>query len=195
MARSCLPLTTIRCKQLSGNVKTPLSPSAVTPNLTPSDAKSNSLFNHSNARDAPGSSSGIPRYTLASMPTQTAKSLSRIAVALFALTIGAPSLRAQSPTSNVKPDWCRQLPRPQYTNLDRVSSPDPWFEVYKVTPGVFAIYEPHQFEETISFLILGEKRALLFDTGMGISNIRKVTEELTKLPVDVLNSHTHNDHV
>jgi glyoxylase-like metal-dependent hydrolase (beta-lactamase superfamily II) len=30
---------------------------------------------------------------------------------------------------------------------------------------------------------------------MGISNIRKVVEELTKLPVSVLNSHTHNDHV
>jgi glyoxylase-like metal-dependent hydrolase (beta-lactamase superfamily II) len=30
---------------------------------------------------------------------------------------------------------------------------------------------------------------------MGISDIRKVTAELTKLPVIVLNSHTHNDHV
>jgi len=121
--------------------------------------------------------------------------LSIIALAVLALAIAAPSLRAQSPTSNVKPDWCRQLPRPQYTNLDRVSSPDPWFEVYKVTPGVFAIYEPHQFEETISFLILGEKRALLFDTGLGISDINRVVRSLTALPIVVLNSHTHNDHV
>ena len=49
---------------------------------------------------------------------------------------------------------------------------DPWFEVYKVTPGVFAIYEPQQSEETISYLILGKEKALLFDTGMGISDIR-----------------------
>ena len=62
-------------------------------------------------------------------------------------------------------------------------------------PGVLAIYEPHQAEETISYLILGKKRALLFDTGMGISDIRKVTGELTQLPIVVLNSHTHNDHV
>src|SRR5208282_971634 len=51
---------------------------------------------------------------------------------------------------------------------------DPWFEVYRVAPGVFAIYEPHQFEEVISFLILGEKRAALFDTGLGIGDIQRV---------------------
>jgi len=36
---------------------------------------------------------------------------------------------------------------------------------------------------------------LLFDTGMGISNIQAVVAGLTKLPVIVVNSHTHNDHV
>jgi glyoxylase-like metal-dependent hydrolase (beta-lactamase superfamily II) len=44
-------------------------------------------------------------------------------------------------------------------------------------------------------LILGKDKALLFDTGMGISDIRKVVSELSKLPVIALNSHTHNDHV
>jgi glyoxylase-like metal-dependent hydrolase (beta-lactamase superfamily II) len=93
------------------------------------------------------------------------------------------------------PDWCKALPRPQYKSLERVQISDPWFEVYKVALDTFAIYEPHQSEETISYLILGKEKALLFDTGMGISDIRKVVEELTKLPVVVLNSHTHNDHV
>ena len=73
--------------------------------------------------------------------------------------------------------------------------PDPWFEVYRVAPQVFAIYEPHQSEETISYLIVGTKRALLFDTGMGISDLQKVVAQLTPLPIAVLNSHTHNDHV
>jgi len=72
---------------------------------------------------------------------------------------------------------------------------DPWFEVYEPAPRVFAIYEPHQSEETIGYLIAGDRQALLFDTGMGISDVRKVTSELTKLPVVVLNSHTHDDHV
>jgi glyoxylase-like metal-dependent hydrolase (beta-lactamase superfamily II) len=103
----------------------------------------------------------------------------------------ATSLMAQSPV----PEWCRALPRPEYRNLQRVPVSDPWFEVYKPTPGVFAIYEPHQAEETIGYLIVGSQRALLFDTGMGISDIKKVTQDLTTLPIVVLNSHTHDDHV
>jgi len=93
------------------------------------------------------------------------------------------------------PDWCRALPRPEYKSLERIPIGDPWFEVYKVVPGVFAIYEPHQAEETIGYLIMGEKKGLLFDTGMGISDVKKVVAELTKLPIVVLNSHTHDDHV
>src|ERR1700685_4282953 len=73
------------------------------------------------------------------------------------------------------PEWCRVLPRPEYKNLPRVPISDPWFEVYKVAPAVFAIYEPHQFEETISYLVVGDKQAALFDTGMGISDLKKVT--------------------
>jgi glyoxylase-like metal-dependent hydrolase (beta-lactamase superfamily II) len=94
-----------------------------------------------------------------------------------------------------QPEWCKGLPRPAYRKLERVPTADNWFEVYKIHPGVFAIYEPHQLEEVISYLILGSDRALLFDTGMGISNIQAVVAGLTKLPVSVLNSHTHNDHV
>jgi len=129
--------------------------------------------------------------------------LNFIAIALLAFTVAAPSMRAQSP--NTTPDWCRQLPRPAYKHLERVHSiglrlddprfDDSWFEVYRVAPGVFAIYEPHQFEETISFLILGKKRAIMFDTGLGIADIKQVALSLTSLPIVVINSHTHNDHV
>jgi glyoxylase-like metal-dependent hydrolase (beta-lactamase superfamily II) len=110
---------------------------------------------------------------------------------LVCVALSASALLAQSKI----PDWCRALPRPEYRALKRVPVSDPWFEVYAAGPSVFAIYEPHQAEEVISYLIVGGKQALLFDTGMGISDIRRVTAELTKLPVIVLNSHTHNDHV
>jgi glyoxylase-like metal-dependent hydrolase (beta-lactamase superfamily II) len=99
------------------------------------------------------------------------------------------------PSHPEPPAWCRALPRPEYKPLERVRVSDPWFEVYRVAPGVFAIYEPHQAEEVISFLIAGTKQAALFDTGMGISDIQKVTAELPELPIVVLNSHTHSDHV
>src|SRR5256886_15607558 len=107
----------------------------------------------------------------------------------FALSVPVLFSRAEIP------EWCRALPRPEYKVLQRVPISDPWFEVYKVAPAVFAIYEPHQSEEVISYLIVGDKRAALFDTGMGISDLKKVTSELTRLPMLVLNSHTHNDHV
>ena len=94
-----------------------------------------------------------------------------------------------------KPEWCKALPRPEYKALQRVLPEETWFEVYKVAPATFAIYEPHQFEETISYLIVGTKQALLFDTGMGIGNIKAVVARLTSRPIVVLNSHTHNDHV
>lgn len=112
------------------------------------------------------------------------------AILAVCLSTVAP-MRAQASI----PEWCRALPRPEYKAIERVKVSDPWFEVYKPAPGVFAIYEPHQAEEVISYLIVGEKRAVLFDTGMGISDIKKVTSELTTLPIRVLNSHTHNDHV
>jgi len=109
------------------------------------------------------------------------------------LVVGA-FLRTSVASAQI-PDWCKQLPHPEYKSLERVTTPDPWFKVYEVAPDTFAIYEPHQAEEVISYLILGKEKALLFDTGMGISDIRKLVAGLTALPVIVLNSHTHDDHV
>jgi glyoxylase-like metal-dependent hydrolase (beta-lactamase superfamily II) len=97
--------------------------------------------------------------------------------------------------AQMRPEWCRELPRPEYRGLQQALAVEPWFEVYKVTPDVFAIYEPHQAEETISYLIPGKKQAVLFDTGMGIGDLHSLVKKLTNLPVIVLNSHTHNDHV
>lgn len=91
--------------------------------------------------------------------------------------------------------WCDQLPRPENAALERVAVESGWFQVYRVKPGVFALVEPFQVQETISYLIVGAERALLFDTGLGLVPIRPVVERLTTLPVEVLNSHTHYDHV
>jgi glyoxylase-like metal-dependent hydrolase (beta-lactamase superfamily II) len=112
-----------------------------------------------------------------------------IIAALFVMT-AAPAV-AQAD----KPAWCKVLPRPEYKALERVAVNDSWFEVYRVAPGVLAIYEPRQSEETIVYLITGEKRALMFDTGMGIGDLKSLAAQLTHLPIVVLNSHTHNDHV
>ncbi|MFV1988990.1 MAG: MBL fold metallo-hydrolase [Gemmatimonadota bacterium] len=97
--------------------------------------------------------------------------------------------------SAVLPDWCANVPRAGVASLDRIPVASTWFEVYRVGDGVLSIAEPKQWQEVISYLILGSEGALLFDTGMGIGSIRTVVEDLTDLPVTVLNSHTHFDHV
>jgi len=57
------------------------------------------------------------------------------------------------------------------------------------------IYEPFQWQEVISYLIVGNKSALLFDSGNGIGNIQAIVEQLTNKPIQVLNSHSHFDHI
>ncbi|HZY82485.1 MAG TPA: MBL fold metallo-hydrolase [Cyclobacteriaceae bacterium] len=86
-----------------------------------------------------------------------------------------------------KPSIDESLKRPQYSN--------DWFQVYEVQDSIFAIYEPYQWQEVISYLVIGKEFALLFDTGNGIGNIKSVVGSITSLPVRVLNSHSHFDHV
>jgi len=114
---------------------------------------------------------------------------------IMPLLLGQEAARPEAKSEPLRPEWCRKLPRAGYKRLERVPVKSDWFEVYRVRPGAFAIYEPHQYEEVISYLILGSKKALLFDTGLGIGNIREVVSQLTPLPITVLNSHTHIDHI
>jgi glyoxylase-like metal-dependent hydrolase (beta-lactamase superfamily II) len=94
-----------------------------------------------------------------------------------------------------KDNWWDALPRPAWNEFEKVFESQGWFEIYQIRPDVFAIYEPGQFEEVISYLIVGSDRALLFDTGLGIGDMREVVSKLTELEVIVVNSHTHYDHV
>ncbi|CAF1669738.1 unnamed protein product [Adineta ricciae] len=101
-------------------------------------------------------------------------------------------------SSSTKPAWCSKLPRPQYSLLEHVSIPSQtWFEVYRLRPNVFAIYEPYHWEETISYLVIGSEHSLLIDTGMGIGNIQQVINSLvpSSTSLKVINTHTHHDHI
>ena len=92
-------------------------------------------------------------------------------------------------------DFCERLPRPAYAAFHKHETSNDWFEVYEVEPGIWAMYEPFQWQEVISYLIIGTDTALLFDTGNGIGNIKAIVDQLTDKPVQVLNSHTHFDHI
>ncbi len=92
-------------------------------------------------------------------------------------------------------EWWENLPRPVYANLEQIETSQWWFEVYKLPGNIFAIYEPNQFEEIISYLVQGDKKSLLIDTGLGIGNMEMLVDELTDLPVTVVNTHSHFDHI
>lgn len=44
------------------------------------------------------------------------------------------------------------------------------------------------------YLLEGDKKALLIDTGWGTGNVRQLVERLTDKPITVVNSHFHPDH-
>jgi len=45
------------------------------------------------------------------------------------------------------------------------------------------------------YLVVGSERALLIDTGLGHVKLRPLIAEITDLPVTVVNTHGHGDHV
>lgn len=72
---------------------------------------------------------------------------------------------------------------------------DPWFTVQKIDDNTFAISEFGHWEKVHSFLLMGDDRAVLIDTGLGIDNMKRVTDQLTQLPIDVITTHVHADHI
>jgi glyoxylase-like metal-dependent hydrolase (beta-lactamase superfamily II) len=77
----------------------------------------------------------------------------------------------------------------------RATAPPGWFHVFPIDERTYAISEPKYWQQNVSYLLLGSGRALLFDTGPGIYSIRPVVRSLTSLPLIVIPSHLHFDHV
>jgi hydroxyacylglutathione hydrolase len=72
---------------------------------------------------------------------------------------------------------------------------DDYFLVEQIDPDTFAIGEPRYYQGNYSYLITGTTRAVLFDAGTGTRDIAAVVRGLTALPVTVIPSHLHFDHV
>ena len=70
-----------------------------------------------------------------------------------------------------------------------------WFTVEEIDSDTFAISEYMHWEQTHCYLLRGEKRALLIDTGLGVSDIKEITDRLTQLPLMVATTHVHWDHI
>ena len=96
-----------------------------------------------------------------------------------------------------------QAPVPPHT-MPKASPKEPY--VYrKINDGLYVVAEIHQpypknevnnpiHTQTMAFVI-GTKKAAIIDTGLGLANLRSFLEQFTKMPIIVLNTHGHLDHV
>ena len=67
------------------------------------------------------------------------------------------------------------------------------FEVTDHGSGIFEITAPPmRFKQ---YLVVGEEKALLIDTGFGIYSLKEKVRGITELPVTVVNTHAHPDHM
>lgn len=72
---------------------------------------------------------------------------------------------------------------------------DSWFTIKEIDKTTYAISEYGHWEKVHSFLLVGKEKAALIDTGLGIDSIKRVTDQLTDLPIVVITTHVHADHI
>ena len=66
-----------------------------------------------------------------------------------------------------------------------------WFTSNEVAPNVWMITDA---KNSNMYLVVGEEKALLVDTGRGAGDLKSVVESITSLPIVVVNTHAHGDH-
>jgi hydroxyacylglutathione hydrolase len=67
-----------------------------------------------------------------------------------------------------------------------------WFRINEVSGGVFAISD-HGWDK--AYLVVGSKKALLVDTTWGMGDLAGAVRAITRLPLTVVLTHGHSDHV
>ena len=70
------------------------------------------------------------------------------------------------------------------------------FVVHQIHECLYAIEEPNYYQGNFSYLIVGSERALMFDAGANTAlDITETLSRITDLPISVLPSHLHFDHI
>jgi hydroxyacylglutathione hydrolase len=67
-----------------------------------------------------------------------------------------------------------------------------WFAVKKIARDLWAISD-HGWDTC--YLVCGTKRAILIDSTWGVGKLKECVDRLTRLPVEVVQTHGHSDHV
>ena len=69
------------------------------------------------------------------------------------------------------------------------------YDIEKISRGQYDIWKIYERHEATMYLVCGSKRACLIDSAYGLTDLKGLVGELTKLPVFVINTHGHVDHV
>ncbi|MDR1028234.1 MAG: MBL fold metallo-hydrolase [Clostridiales Family XIII bacterium] len=69
------------------------------------------------------------------------------------------------------------------------------YTIHPINENTFAIEEKTRFTQGLCYLLCGEAKALLIDTGFGFKGFDGIVKSLTDLPVTVANTHAHLDHI
>lgn len=64
--------------------------------------------------------------------------------------------------------------------------------IEEIAPGCFKIYEQRS---ACMYLVCGTEKACLIDTAFGLTDLKELVRQFTGLPVTVVNTHGHTDHV
>lgn len=69
---------------------------------------------------------------------------------------------------------------------------DDWFDVRELSDRTWRVSEATYFND---YLVAGEDRALLLDASVGVGDLRAMVDDLVDVPVTLLLTHSHWDHV
>jgi glyoxylase-like metal-dependent hydrolase (beta-lactamase superfamily II) len=86
-------------------------------------------------------------------------------------------------------------PESMYERLSNMNSSHGWFDVVEFPNGVTMIAEPGHYEDVKSFVVEGDERVAVLDTGMGFGDFKALADSLSTKPPVVLLSHAHFDHI
>ena len=86
-------------------------------------------------------------------------------------------------------------------NGEPINLQSDWFDIEVIDNKTVIFHEPNSIEGNTSYLLIGSNRNIMFDTGTGEnstvngSKIKHLIQQASDLPVGLLLSHLHYDHV
>lgn len=70
-----------------------------------------------------------------------------------------------------------------------------WYEINKKDDDTFIIREPHHWEKTNIYYLIGTEYNLLIDSGTGIKKLKKLLKSIDNKEIRVVTTHVHWDHI